>query len=161
MNLHSIAAASSMLALLALQGCGNGVADDPLTGTWTNTTCFGTDSTPADVASCTVTLTFSDGLDIQLQATWISLAATATNPGCTTTRLVQGQTWSADHEENTFTVSGDGEATLERSDCVNAEDNQAASATTDIAIPSGDTTYSISGDTLTVTTGALQGTYSR
>lgn len=161
MNLHSIALASSTLALLALQGCGNGVADDPLTGTWSNTACFGSSSVPSDVASCSVTLTFSDGLDIQLKATWISLAATATNPGCTTTRLVQGQTWSADHDANTFTVSGDGTATMERSDCVNAEDNQSAVATTDIAIPSGDTTYSISGNTLTVTTGALKGTYSR
>ncbi len=161
MNLYTITVVTALFASIAVPGCGNGVADDPLTGTWSNTACFGSSSMPVDVASCTVELSFSDGLDIQLKARWISLAATAVNPGCTTTRIVQGQTWSADHTAGTFTVEGQGDATIERSDCVNAEDNQSAVATTDIGIPGGDTTYTISGSTLKVTSGPLQGTYSR
>jgi hypothetical protein len=36
-----------------------------------------------------------------------------------------------------------------------------ATATTDITIPKGDTTYTLSGDTLSVNSGALKGTYTR
>lgn len=160
MKLNMIAVGSSLIALLAA-GCGNGVTSDPLAGTWSNTQCFGSDSMPADVESCSVALIFSDDLGIDLEARWISLAATATNPGCTTIRLVQGQTWSADHEDDTFTVSGKGASTEERSDCVNEADNQEAKVTAEIAIPGGDATYDITGDTLTVSSGALAGTYTR
>lgn len=160
MKLQMILLGTSLLASFAA-GCGNGVASDPLASTWNNESCFGSSSKPADVESCTVTLTFGDDLNVDLEARWISLAATATNPGCTTKKRVTGQTWSADHAANTFTVSGKGEATMERTDCVNDADNQAAAATTEIAIPSGDTSFEINADTLTITSGALSGKYTR
>jgi hypothetical protein len=147
--------------LFAIAGCGTDAADDPLAGTWSNDTCFGTSSKPADVESCTTELSFSNDLDVELEATWISLAATATYPGCTTTKLVTGQQWSTDHAKDTFTVDGGGESTVERSNCVNSEDDLSSTATTDISIPSGATTYTLSGDTLTVQSGTLKGVYTR
>jgi len=159
MKLQMIAIGTLLAASLA--GCGNGVTSDPLAGTWSNQSCFGTSSKPADIESCSIALTFSEDLSIMLEARWISLAATATNPGCTTTRMVVGQTWSADHGADTFTVSGTGEATTARTDCVNDVDNQEAVATKEIGIPLGDTDYEINGDTLTVSSGALAGKYTR
>ncbi len=154
--------AFSLLASFALAACGGTDAvDDPLAGTWTNSECFGASSKPADIESCSTELTFTDALDITLQTEWISLAATATNPGCTTTKIASGQTWSASHADGTFTVSGDGSATMERSNCVDPADDSSAESTTDIAIPSGDHDYEISGDTLTIKSGALQGVYTR
>lgn len=160
MKFNKIALGFSFVSGLAMVGCGNGVDDDPLAGTWSNTNCFG-ESKPADIESCNTELTFTNDLDIELRATWISLAATATNPGCTTTMMVTGQQWSAEHAADTFTVTGKGESTKERTECVNEEDNLEATATSDISIPDGDTEYTISGDTLTVKSGALAGTYSR
>jgi hypothetical protein len=161
MKFNTIAIGFSLVSGLAAAGCGNGVASDPLAATWTNASCFGSSSKPADVASCSVELTFTNDLKIELRADEISLSATATNPGCTTTRIVQGQKWSTDHAADTFTVTGTGAATMQRSSCVNKSDDQPAVATTDIAIPLGDTTYAISGSTLTVSTGGLKGTYTR
>jgi hypothetical protein len=153
---------TGLFLLAGLAGCdGNGVASDPLAATWSNKSCFGSSSKPADIDSCSTTLTFGDDLSIMLEARWISLAATATTPGCTTLKMVQGQTWSTDHGANTFTVSGKGDATMERTSCVNAADNHVASPTTDIAIPLGDTSYEINANTLTVSSGALGGTYTR
>lgn len=161
MNLNKFALGFSLVSVFAMAGCGNGVADDPLTGTWDNTSCFGSPSKPADIESCTSELTFSNELEIELKATRISLAATAMFPGCTSTKVVTGQQWSAEHAADTFTVTGKGGATLERTDCVNMEDNLNPTATSDISIPSGDTTFVISEDTLTVKSGTLQGTYTR
>jgi len=161
MKFYKIALGFSFGSVLAIAGCGNGVADDPLVGTWSNASCFGSKSMPADIGSCSSELTFTSELDVQLKADWISLAATEMNPRCTTTKLVTGQQWSTEHEADTFTVTGNGEATVERTNCVHAEDNQAATATTDISIPDGDTKYAISGQTLSVQSGALEGTYVR
>ena len=41
----------SLLTLIAAAGCRS---SDPLAGTWSNDTCFGTDDTPADIESCGV-----------------------------------------------------------------------------------------------------------
>jgi azurin len=161
MNFNKIALGFSLVSGLALAGCGNGVSDDPLAGTWSNNECFGSASEPADIESCSSELTFTNELDVELRADWISLAATATHPGCTTTKRVTGQQWSAEHAADTFTVTGNGAATMERTDCVNKDDDIAAATTTDISIPSGDTKYAISGDTLTVQSGSLKGTYTR
>jgi azurin len=161
MTIHNIVIGFLLATGLAITSCGNGVTDDPLTGTWSNTDCFGSSSKPADVESCSTTLTFTNDLDVQLTASWISLAATKTHPGCTTTKVVTGQQWSAEHATDTFTVTGKGTATVERTDCVNSADDMKATGTTDISIPTGDTKYTISGDTLSVQSGPLEGTYHR
>jgi len=151
----------SLLSLLAMAGCGDSAEDDPLAGTWSNTGCFGSATKPADVESCSTELTLGDDLTVELKAEWVSLSATATNPGCTTTRMVTGQQWSTEHATDTFTLTGNGAATVERSGCVNDMDDMAATATTDISVPTGDATYTISGDSLSVKSGSLQGTYTR
>lgn len=142
-----------------LPACGNSGADDPLTGSWSNTSCFGSSTTPADVDKCTTTLNFTTDLDIELSAEWFSMPATATNPRCTTTRRVVGQQWSTD--STTFTVTGSGTSTIERTKCINETDNMAPAPTSDIAIPSGGTRYEISNGTLTILSGDLSGSYSK
>lgn len=161
MNHTKIILGFSLLSLIAIAGCGSSAEDDPLTGTWSNTTCYGVASKPADIESCNTELTFEPDLDIELTAEQISLAATATNPGCTTTRLVTGQQWSTNHATETFTVTGNGSATIERTNCIHEEDNMDATATTDVSIPGGESTYTLSDDTLTIRTGLLEGIYTR
>lgn len=152
----------SLMSLFAIAGCSSSDADtDPLTGTWSNTSCYGVPSKPADIESCNTELTFGDDLNIELKAERISLAATSTTPGCTTTRLITGQQWSTDHAAETFTVTGSGAATIERTDCINETDNMDATATTDVSIPREDTKYTLSGDTLSVKSGPLAGAYTR
>jgi hypothetical protein len=162
MTFARIASVPSLLALFALAGC-NTAAQDPLTGTWTNTTCFGSTSTPADISSCSVALSFTSGLDVSLTATWLSMPATAQYPGCTTTKRVTGQQWSTQsgQEGEILTVTGDGTATTARSGCVNATDDLAAMPVTGISIESGNTDYQISNGILTVTSGNLTGTYKK
>jgi hypothetical protein len=151
---------SVLVALLALAGC-SGAPQDPLTGTWSNASCFGASSTPADISSCTVELTFTASLDVSLQATWLSMPATAVLPGCTTTKLVTGQTWSTRSGVNMeiFTVAGTGMSTTERTGCVHATDDQMPTPVTDISIDEGDTDYQLAGGSLTVLQGDLSGTY--
>jgi hypothetical protein len=161
MNVTKIITGFSLVSLLAMAGCGTSADDDPLAGTWSNSSCYGSTSKPADIESCTTELRFENDLTIELQAEWISLAATSTNPGCTTTKLVTGQQWSTDHERDTFTVTGGAEATMERTGCVNETDNMEPAATSDISIPTGETTYTLNGDTLTLQLGSLSGTYTR
>lgn len=152
---------SLILTVVALTACGNGVEDDPLAGSWSNTQCFGQTSTPADIESCKTTVTFSDDLELTLQIDWISRSATAVTPGCTTTRIVTGQEWSTEHDVDTFTLTGKPNATVARSHCVNADDDAAAKPTTEITIPNGDSQYTLSGDTLTIASGTLAGVYTR
>ncbi|MEO7327352.1 MAG: hypothetical protein ABI193_02155 [Minicystis sp.] len=147
----------SLAALLALSACGG--SNDPLTGTWSNSSCFGSATTPADVEKCSTALTFKDSLEIELEAKWFSMPATATNPGCITTKQVTGQTWSTNADA--FTVSGSGSSTIERSSCVNDTDNLASAPTSDIEIPNGDTRYQITDNTLTILAGKLKGTYTK
>ena len=156
----SILVVPAMLAL-SLAGCGG--SSDPLAGTWSNPTCYGSDTTPADIEECSVALTFTDALAIELQADWLSLPATANYPGCTTTELVTGQTWSteAGKDSDTLTVSGAGTSTVERNGCVNDSDNMDPTATSEISIPNGDIEYQISGNTLTIIDSTLAGTYER
>lgn len=161
MNIRQIALGFSLLSASAMVGCGNGVEGDPLAAEWTNDKCFGSASMPSDVESCAVSLTLGDDLSVQLDATWISLAATETNPGCTTTRSVTGQVWSSDHATNTLTISGTGVATIARADCVIPEDNFEAKETTEIALVAGEAVYEINSDSLTIQSGSLKGTYNR
>lgn len=158
MKLTKMALGLSLGFVFAVTGCAGG-GDDPLTGTWKNKACFGSESAPADIKECTVTLTFTDDLDIELAAEWMSRPATLTNPGCTTTKRVTGQQWSTDSE--TLAVTGSGHSTIERANCVNMEDNMMAKATTEISIPSGDTKYQISNNQLTILSRGLAGTYTR
>lgn len=161
MKLNQLAIGLSLVSLCAIAGCGTDAENDPLTGSWSNTNCFGTATKPADIESCTTELSFSSDLYVELEATWISLSATATNPGCTSTKLVTGQQWSTDHAEDTFSVTGTGASTLERTKCINDTDNLEPAATSDIKIPSGDTKYTLSDDTLTISSGTLKGAYTR
>jgi hypothetical protein len=158
-----MALASSLLAVFALAGCGSSStgAVDPLTGTWSNATCFGTASTPPDITSCTVSLTFTASLDVSLTATWLSMPATAVYPGCTTTQVVTGQKWStrSGTDMEVLTVTGAGSATTARAGCVNMTDNQTATPTTDISIDSGDTGYQLEDGTLTILSSNIAGTY--
>jgi hypothetical protein len=150
------------LGALALSGCGSAAGTDPLTGTWSNATCFGTTSTPADIESCSVALSFGADLNVELTATWISMPATAMYPGCTTTKLVTGQQWSTDDvmPTSTLDVTGTGASTVQRTGCVNGSDDLSATPTSDISIPSGDTRYQIVDGKLTVLSGDIAGTYS-
>jgi hypothetical protein len=157
--------ASSLVALFALAGCGSTTtaAVDPLTGTWSNTTCFGTTSTPPDISSCTVSLAFTASLDVSLTATWLSMPATAVYPGCTTTQEVTGQRWStrSGAGREILTVTGTGSATTARTGCVNMTDDLMATPTTEISIGSGDTGYQIENGVLTVLSNDIAGTYSQ
>lgn len=161
MLIRTFALTTALVSILAIPGCGNGVEDDPLAGSWSNTQCFGESSTPADIESCKTTITFANSLDLTVEIDWISRAATATTPGCTTTRLVTGQQWSTEQDVDTFTLTGKPAATIARSNCVNDADNADAKTTTEITIPNGDNRYSLSGDTLTIESGSLAGVYTR
>lgn len=161
MKFNKITIGFSLVSLIAIAGCGSDAENDLLAGTWTNSSCYGAASKPADIESCNTELTFGNDLEVELTAERVSLAATATTPGCTTTWLVTGQQWSTDHARDTFTVTGDGATTIERTSCVNDTDNMDAIDTTDIGIANGDTTYTLSGDTLSVASGSLAGTYTR
>ena len=157
MNLNRMMLGLSVALAFVAAGCGG---DDPLASTWTNTSCFGSKATPEGIKSCSTALTFTNDLAFSLKAEEFSEPATAKAPGCTTTRHVDGQTWSTDG--TTFTLTGTGKATMERSSCVNASDEFKAVATTDIAVPAGRTDYVITDDTtLTITKGPLAGTYNR
>lgn len=144
-------------------GCSDAASDatpDPLADSWSNSECFGM-SKPADIESCSTEITFTDDLEFELVAEWVSLAATADFPGCTTTRRITGQTWSTDHDAGTFTLSNGGVATLERANCVNEEDNQEPTEIEGFDVDAGDSVYDIQGDTLSVETGSLEGSYAR
>jgi hypothetical protein len=156
MFLNRMALGLSVAMVFAGVGCGG---DDPLTGSWTNTACFGAKATPDGVKSCTTTLSFTNELAFSLKSEQFSEPATAVAPGCTTTRLVEGQSWSTDGD--TFTLAGGGKATLARSSCVNATDEFPATTTTDIAIPSAGSGYVITDNSLTIAAGLLAGTYTK
>jgi hypothetical protein len=163
MTLPRIILGLSLAGMLALAGCGGtGSTSDPLTGTWSNATCYGSTSTPSNISSCSVTLSFTADLNVGLTAAWISMPATAMYPGCTTTKRVSGQLWSTDDAmpTETLTVTGTGDATMERTGCVNAVDDLEAMSTSDISIPSGDTQYQIIDGKLTILSSNIAGTYS-
>lgn len=157
----SIMAAVCLPVAFALSGCGG--SSDPLAGTWSNTTCYGSDTMPADIESCAVSLRFTDELTIELQADWLSMPATADYPGCTTTKLVTGQSWSTQEAKDydVLTIAGTGTPTIERTGCVYDADNMDPTDTTEISIPEGDVDYQISGDGLTVMTTSLEGSYTK
>jgi hypothetical protein len=156
MILNRMALGLSVAMVLAVTGCGG---DDPLTGTWSNESCFGSSSTPAGVEKCKTSLTFDDDLTFSIQAQEFAMPATATAPGCTTTREIEGQTWSTDG--STLTLEGSAKATSERSSCVNERDEFKAGPTVDMEIPTGDATYTIVDKSLTIESGPLKGTYTR
>lgn len=143
------------MALVGL-GCGG---DDPLTGTWSNSECYGSKALPEGIKSCSMEVTFNADLTFSLKTEQLSEPATAVAPGCTTTRLVAGQTWSTDG--STYDLAGTGKATLERSSCVNNTDELKAAPTTDITIPTGRSGYTITDTSLTIASGALAGTYTK
>lgn len=165
MILRRIAIGSSLLASLAMAGCagekGDGMNDDPLVGNWSNDTCYGSEMVPEGIESCSTELNLKDDLEVELVTEEVSLPATEKLPGCTTTRRITGQRWSTDHATNTLTITGTGNATLERKGCVHEEDNRAAEPTGDIELRPGKMKYELRGDSLKILDGSLAGTYSR
>ncbi|MEO5729528.1 MAG: hypothetical protein ABI134_02135 [Byssovorax sp.] len=156
MILNRMALGLSAAMVIAVTGCGG---EDPLTGTWSNDSCYGSTSKPAGVEECKTSLTFSEDLTFSLKSEEKAMPATATAPGCTTTREIEGQRWSTDGK--TLTLEGAGKATVERSSCVNDKDEFQAGPTPDMKIPTGSAKYTIVDDSLTVETGLLKGTYAR
>lgn len=146
----------SVAMALAVAGCGG---EDPLTGTWSNDSCFGSSSMPEGVEKCKTSLTFTDDLTFSVKAEEYSKPATAMAPGCKTTREVKGETWSTD--SSTFRLEGSPRATVERSSCVNSTDEFKASPTTDMEMPTGEAPYTIVDKSLTIESGPLKGTYTR
>ena len=162
MTLSRMVLGLSLVGALALAGCGStGSAVDPLTGTWSNATCFGSTSAPSDIASCSVALSFTADLNFELTAAWVSMPATSMYPGCTTTKRVTGQQWSTDGATPTGTldVAGAGTATVERSGCVNSVDDLQAMPATDISIRPGNMQYQIVDGKLTILSSDLAGSY--
>jgi hypothetical protein len=156
MILNRMALGLSVATVLAVAGCGS---EDPLTGTWSNESCFASSTKPAGVEKCKTSLKFNEDLTFSIKAEEIAMPATATAPGCTTTREIKGQTWSTD--ASTFTLAGAGKATIERSSCVNAKDEFQAAPTIDMDIPTGTSKYTIVDESLTIESGPLKGTYTR
>ena len=150
------------LAILAA-GCATNGPDDPLTGTWSNTSCYGSATMPVDIQACGTAISFSADLSITLVDTRQSLPATAVYPRCTATRRETGQRFSTARGANgmTLTVSSGGTSTLERSGCANDADNRAAMADSVDSIPVGVTAYQLSGNTLMIAGGSLAGAYTR
>lgn len=150
-----------LTAFIALSlGCGGKGLDDPLTGTWANTTCFNDTSMPADIQSCKLSLRFDADLSLTLIDSRQSQPATAVNPRCNANRTVTGMKYST-NGTGTVTLTGTSSSTLERKDCANAADNQAAMADTRDSIAAGSFKYSITDKTLSITSGALVGDYLR
>ena len=150
-----------MAALLVLSiGCGGKGPDDPITGTWANSDCFGDTSMPADIQTCKLSLQFDSSLKFTLIDARQSLPATAVNPRCNTIRTVTGLTYSTD-SKGTLTLAGSSGSTVERKDCVNAADNQAKVADSRDSVAAGPFGYSITGKTLTISSGQLAGEYVR
>ena len=156
MILNRMALGLSVAMVLAAAGCGG---KDPLTGTWSNDSCYGSTTTPEGVKSCKTSLMFNDDLTFSIKAEELAMPATATAPGCTTTREITGQTWSTD--ARTFTIAGTGKATVERSGCVNDKDEFKAAPAADMNIPSGTAPYTLVDKSLTIESGPLKGTYTR
>ena len=157
----SIGKIPSVLAVLCMGslGCGNG-ADDPLTGTWSNDVCFGDTEQPGDIQSCSTTLHFDADLTVTLTDTRQSLPATATYPRCTTLRMVKGLTYSTNNQ-GTVTFTGTTHSTLARQDCANSADNQGEIADTRDSVSAGQSHYSITDKTLTLSSGVINGQYQR
>ena len=156
MILNRMALGLSVAMMFAGVGCGG---DDPLAGAWTNAACFGNKAMPAGIKSCSTELNFTNDLAFSLKSKEFSEPATAMAPGCTTTRSVDGMTWSTDGD--TFTLAGEGKATMERSSCVTPSDEFKSMPTTSIALKSGASGYVVTDNTLTIATGGLAGTYTR
>ncbi len=153
-----------LLALLGSGGCTINGPNDPLTGTWTNTSCYGSGSMPVDIQSCSLSLAFGADLSIVLTDQRQALPATLIYPRCTTTRRVSGQQYSTSNGASAsmiVTVSGNGTSTVERTGCANPSDNAAPAPDSVDSIPNGGTTYEISASVLTIPTGPLAGHYSR
>ena len=146
----------SIAALTIVTGCGG---DDPLTGSWSNHNCYGASVMPDGVESCKTALTFTDDLTFSLKAKQFAMPATATAPGCTTTFTITGQTWSTD--DSSLTLRGNGEVTVERTSCVNDDDELRKIPATRVDAPSGKTNYTIVDESLSIESGSLRGTYTR
>ncbi len=149
-----------IVAWMTLIGCGGKGPDDPLTGTWSNSVCFGDETKPADIQTCALTLRFEADLKFSLIDTRQSMPATAVYPRCSAIRTVTGLTYST-NSMGTVTISGSSASTLERKACADATDNQAPMADGRDSVAAGAISYAIKDKTLSLTTGPLRGDYAR
>ncbi len=149
-----------LISLFASVGCANVGTADTLTGTWTNTSCYGVAMMPDDVQSCSLTLTFAASLDVTLSDSRLTRAANLTYPRCTTVRRVTGQRYSTT-PDTVVAIAGTGTATIERTNCINPVDNSAAAPDSSASIMNGSYSYRVNGNTLTISAGPLAGMYTR
>ncbi len=153
------AGALVMLMLVSLR-CGGKGPDDPITGSWANGNCFGDASMPADIQSCQSTMRFGADLSFTFIDSRQSLPATSVNPRCTAVRTVTGLKYSTT-SMGTLTLAGSSMSTLERKDCANAADNQAATADGRDSLTAGPISYLITNKTLSLASSQLGGDYLR
>lgn len=146
--------------MLLAAACGGNGPDDPLTGSWSNATCFGDTSQPADIQSCKLTISLERDLTVIVKDSRQSLPATAVNPRCTAIRTMTGLRYST-NSAGTLTFTGTTSSTLVRKDCANMADNLAETADTRDSVSAGSTGYSITDTTLSVSSGQLSGDYLR
>ena len=147
---------------LAIIGCGGKTGpDDPLTGTWSNAACYGRTGLPDNVQSCSTTLNFARELTFELVYIERAPPASSVTPGCLTTHIVSGQTWSEGIKNNaqTLTLMGGGKPTVAVPGCVHDTDDKGQTADASVTVAPGDLAYAINGKALTISTGSLIGTY--
>lgn len=150
------------LALSFTLGCGGkSSTDDPLTGDWTSTVCYGQAGLPDNVKSCETKLTFTSDLNFSLVYVEHSPPASAVMAHCDTTHRVTGQKWSENIKNNqqTLTITGAGVAKVTVDNCVNGPDNKGEKDDPDVAVLPGDMAYAINGKALNVSSGSLTGAY--
>ena len=153
-----------ILPLLATAGCTINGPNDALTGTWTNTSCYGSPTMPADIQSCSTSVEFGADLSVTVVDSRQAQPATAMYPRCTITRRATGQQYSTSNGTGslmTVTITGQSTSTIERTGCANATDNAAPAADTFNPIPAGVAPYQISTNMLTISAGSLAGSYTR
>jgi len=152
----------SLVVCLVAVGCGNAGTDDPLTGTWKNDTCFQQPVQPTNVQACSTSLVFTSDLKFSLVTTEQIKSAEAVSPRCLTTHEAKGQTWSVGITDNkqSVTIAGSSTSNYKLTDCVRSEDNKGSTPDTISVLP-GVIPYSINATTLTISSGTLQGTYTK
>ena len=138
-----------LILAVAVSACGaKSSTDDPLTGTWSNTTCYQQTGLPDNVESCATSLTFTADLKFTLVYTEQAPPASAVTPRCLTTHKVTGQTWSEGIKNNaqTLSLAGAGKATVSVTGCVHDSDNKGETTDTATSVAPGDMVYAINAN---------------
>ena len=113
---------------------------------------------PSDIQTCKLSVRFDQDLTVTLLDSRQSLPATATYPRCITLRTVTGMKYSTNNG-STLTLTGTSSSSLERTNCANVADNQAATADSRDSLAAGTMTYTITDKTLSIVLGQIAGSY--